>query len=198
MAASVDTLILILVGVTAAWAVLCVVVVRRSRNRRREVAVLQARPRRRRLREESGVFVPLSPVRADQEAEPEPRPEPEPDPEPEPEPEPGEFPLPPGRLRTATTYAIVWYRDEDRVAFGLQPVDGRAEPWARYRSSAFVWPEDRDPPADLRGAQRAHGRLLARLERDGWELEGRGDAWFSHRFRPPSEEPERGDDGDEA
>jgi hypothetical protein len=203
MSTSADTLVLILVGITAGWAILSFFVMRRSRHRRREVAVFQAQPRRRerpvRLREESGTFVPLAPVAADDEEllEPEPE-EPEPGPE-EPELEPEDYAPAPSGLETATTYEVVWYRDgdEDRIAFALQPVDGRAAPWARYRSASFSWGEDRDPPATLRAAQSAHGRLRARLERDGWTSSGRGPGWFSHRFEPPVSAPRKRSSGDD-
>jgi hypothetical protein len=89
----------------------------------------------------------------------------------------------------ATTYEIVWYRDEARLQFALQPIDGRGVAWSRMRSEAFAWEDDTDPPSDLRGAQRAHGRLRARLQREGWRACGRGDRWFSHRFEPPARPP---------
>ncbi len=111
-------------------------------------------------------------------------PEPEPDPEPEPS-QPAGFAPRPGLLSAATVYEIVWYREGDRVAFALQPMDGRAAPWARYRSTSFAWAEDDDPPASLRVAQRAHGRLKARLDREGWRPAGRGERWFNHRVEPP-------------
>jgi hypothetical protein len=85
----------------------------------------------------------------------------------------------------ASTYEIVWYREESRLVFALQPVDGRSSSAARHRSDHFRWTEDADPPADLRGAQSAHGRLRARLVREGWRPAGRGEKWFSHRFHPP-------------
>ena len=101
---------------------------------------------------------------------------------PEPEPEP---PAPPAPQAIATTYEIVWYRQGERLVFGLQPVDGRAARGGRERSGSFRWDEDDDPPSTLRDAQRAHGRLRSRLLRDGWTPAGRGPTWFSHRFRPP-------------
>jgi hypothetical protein len=82
-------------------------------------------------------------------------------------------------------YEIVWYREGERVAFALQPTDGRAAPWARHRSTSFAWAEDHDPPASLRAAQRAHGRLKAKLDREGWQPAGRGERWFNHRVEPP-------------
>jgi hypothetical protein len=177
------------VAVTAAWTVLALVVLRRSRRHRSPADVpLQARPRRR-TAEEAGTFVPLSAVaRAEQEAwQP-----PEPalvELEPEPELEPVDLPALPSELGRATTYEVVWYRDEDRLVFALQPVDGRAAGWARYRSTSFAWGEDSDPPASLKAAQSAHGRLRARLVRDGWTPAGRGDTWFGHRFAPPEHAP---------
>ena len=201
MTTSVETLVLILGGITAGWAILSFFVMRRSRHRRQEIAFFQAEPRRRerpaRMREESGTFVPLAPAFVE-EPEPEPDPEPEPEPE-EPELEVVDYAAPPSGLDTATLYEVVWYRDgdEDRIAFALQPVDGRAAPWARYRSASFSWGEDSDPPATLRASQSAHGRLRARLERDGWTPSGRGEEWFSHRFGPPSSAPGRGRSADE-
>ena len=192
-----QTLIVLLVAITLAWAVMSVVVMRRHR-RHREVAVLQARPRRRErlATEEAGTFVPLASV-FDDESEPAPEPEPEPEPEPDPEPD-GVEPAPhPSALAPARTYEIVWYREEERIAFALQPVDGRAAAWARYRSSSFAWAEDRDPPASLRAAQRAHGRLRARLERDDWVPGGRGEGWYRHRFEPPVNAPDRDPDEDD-
>jgi hypothetical protein len=188
MATSADTLILVLVGVTVVWAAISVVVLRRARHHRAEVPVLRARPRRVRMREESGTFVPLADVApAAEEAEAKPEPEPEPDPEPELY----DFAAPAAPpADAASTYEIVWYREDDRIAFALQPVDGRAAAWARYRSASFAWPEDRDPPPGLRAAQRAHGRLRARLERDGWRHEGRGASWFNHRVGPPDSPPD--------
>jgi hypothetical protein len=180
-----------------------------------------AGPRRRhRSFEEAGTFVPLSPLGLDDpepesepESEPEPMPQPEPEPEPESEPEPKPQPEPepepepkpepepetepagfaphPGGLSAATLYEIVWYREAERVAFALQPMDGRAAPWARYRSASFAWAEDRDPPASLRAAQRAHGRLKSRLDREGWRPAGRGESWFNHRVEPPDKSPMR-------
>ena len=99
------------------------------------------------------------------------------DPEPEPE--------PPTPQAIASTYEIVWYRQGERLVFGLQPLDGRATRAGRERSGSFRWDEDDDPPSTLRDAQRAHGRLRSRLLRDGWTAAGRGRAWFSHRLRPP-------------
>jgi hypothetical protein len=99
--------------------------------------------------------------------------------EPEPEPE------PPAPQAIASTYEIVWYRQGERLVFGLQPLDGRATRAGRERSGSFRWDEDDDPPSTLRDAQRAHGRLRSRLLRDGWTAAGRGRAWFSHRLRPP-------------
>ena len=127
--------------------------------------------------EEAGTFLPLSPVGL-QDPDPEPEPEPEP-------PQPAGFAPRPGVLSAATVYEIVWYREGERVAFALQPMDGRAAPWARYRSTSFAWAEDDDPPASLRVAQRAHGRLKARLDREGWRPAGRGERWFNHRVEPP-------------
>jgi hypothetical protein len=185
MARSADTVILVLVGITVVWALISVVVLRRARHRHDDVVVLRARPRRVRVREESGTFVPLADVApAATEADAEPQPEPEPEPEPE-------LPAPPLPREAASTYEIVWYREDDRIAFALQPVDGRAASWARYRSASFAWVEDRDPPAGLRAAQRAHGRLRARLERDGWRHTGRGASWFNHRVAPPATAPDR-------
>jgi hypothetical protein len=190
MATSADTLILVLVGVTVVWAAISVVVLRRARHHRAEVPVLRARPRRVRMREESGTFVPLADV-APAAEEAEAKPEPEPEPEPEPDPELYDFAAPAAPpADAASTYEIVWYREDDRIAFALQPVDGRAAAWARYRSASFAWPEDRDPPPGLRAAQRAHGRLRARLERDGWRHEGRGASWFNHRVGPPDSPPD--------
>ncbi len=135
---------------------------------------------------EAGTFVPLSPVRvAEREPTPTPTPAPAPAPAPEPEPEPEQ----PGGPSAATLYEIVWYRHEEHIAFALQPIDGRAAPWAHYRSSSFEWNEDRDPPASLRAAQRAHGRLKARLDREGWRPAGRGESWFNHRVAPPDKAP---------
>ncbi len=154
---------------------------------------------------QTGSFVPLTPAFR---REPEPEPEPEepfeptgpirvvdrrepvvvplpilPSPEPEPEPEPEPAPRTPQAI--ASTYEIVWYRQGERLVFGLQPLDGRATRAGRERSGSFRWDEDDDPPSTLRDAQRAHGRLRSRLLRDGWTAAGRGRAWFSHRLRPP-------------
>ena len=189
--ASFDTFLVLLAIVTVAWIVISFFVMRRQR-RRRPVGLLHAQPRRRGLAGEAGRFVPLAPV-----AEPEPEPEHEPagpfvaqDQRPEAEPVPQDLPLPARReVGTATTYEIVWYREEARLQFALQPVDGRGVPWSRMRSEAFAWEEDTDPPSDLRGAQRAHGRLRARLQREGWRATGRGDRWYSHRFEPPAGPP---------
>jgi len=143
---------------------------------------------------QAGTLVPLTPAfrrMPERDPEPEPPPDPEPEPEeifeplllpPEPEPEP---PAPPAPQAVATTYEIVWYRQGERLVFGLQPVDGRAARGGRERSGSFRWDEDDDPPSTLRDAQRAHGRLRSRLLRDGWTPGGRGPTWFSHRFRPP-------------
>ena len=124
-------------------------------------------------------------------AEPEPGPrEPVADPAPDPLADPSRSPSP-NRLRRAapqaiaSTYEIVWYRQGERLVFGLQPLDGRATRAGRERSGSFRWDEDDDPPSTLRDAQRAHGRLRSRLLRDGWTPAGRGRTWFSHRFRPP-------------
>ena len=85
----------------------------------------------------------------------------------------------------ATVYEIVWYREDDRVVFALQPLDGRTALIQPQRSATFAWAEDRDPPPSLRAAQREHARLRERLLRDGWTRGGRGERWFSHRFKPP-------------
>jgi hypothetical protein len=186
----VQTLVLLFLAITAAWVVVSVVVMRRQR-RDREVGLLQARPRqheRRMASDEAGRFVPLAPV-----FEEEPEPEPELEAEPEPEPEPEELPPHPSDITPATLYEIVWYREEERIAFALQPVDGRAAGWARYRSSSFAWEEDSDPPASLKAAQSSHGKLRARLRREGWQASGRGDSWFSHRFEPPDSAPHERD-----
>jgi hypothetical protein len=184
----VQTLVLLFLAITAAWVVVSVVVMRRHR-RDREVGLLQARPRqneRRMASDDAGRFVPLAPVF---EEEPEPEPDLEPEPELELELEPEELPPHPSDITPATMYEIVWYREEERIAFALQPVDGRAAPWARYRSSSFAWEEDSDPPASLKAAQSSHGKLRARLRREGWQASGRGDSWFSHRFEPPASAP---------
>jgi hypothetical protein len=147
----------------------------------------------------TGTLVPLTPAfRRMPERDPDPEPlrdrEPEPElepvllpaaPEPEP-PEPPAPPAPPAPQAIASTYEIVWYRQGERLVFGLQPIDGRAARAGRERSGSFRWDEDDDPPATLRDAQRAHGRLRSRLLRDGWSPAGRGQTWFSHRFRPPA------------
>jgi hypothetical protein len=86
----------------------------------------------------------------------------------------------------ASVYEIVWYREDDRVVFALQPVDGRTALTQPQRSGSFAWPEDRDPPASMRDAQREQARLRERLQRDGWTRAGRGERWFSHRFKPPA------------
>ncbi len=186
-----QTLVLLFLAITAAWAIVSLLVMRRQR-RDREVGVLNARPRPRERRlasEETGTFVPLAPV-FEEELEEELEDDLELEPEPEPEPELEELPPHPSTITAATMYEIVWYREEERIAFALQPVDGRAAPWARYRSASFAWAEDDDPPASLRAAQRAHGRLRARLERDDWRPAGRADSWFGHRFEPPDAAPE--------
>jgi hypothetical protein len=148
----------------------------------------------------TGTLVPLTPAfRRMPERDPDPEPlrdrEPEPEPEEifepvllpaEPEPEPPAPPAPPAPQAIASTYEIVWYRQGERLVFGLQPIDGRAARAGRERSGSFRWDEDDDPPATLRDAQRAHGRLRSRLLRDGWSPAGRGQTWFSHRFRPPA------------
>ena len=122
---------------------------------------------------QAGLLVPLTPAF---------RRDPEPEPEPEHEPEP---PAPRAPQAIASTYEIVWYRQGERLVFGLQPLDGRATRAGRERSGSFRWDEDDDPPSTLRDAQRAHGRLRSRLLRDGWTAAGRGRTWFSHRLRPP-------------
>jgi hypothetical protein len=144
----------------------------------------------------TGTLVPLTPAfRRMPERDPDPEPlrdrEPEPELEPvllpaEPEPEPPAPPAPPAPQAIASNYEIVWYRQGERLVFGLQPIDGRAARAGRERSGSFRWDEDDDPPATLRDAQRAHGRLRSRLLRDGWSPAGRGQTWFSHRFRPPA------------
>ena len=116
------------------------------------------------------------PSRAGRRAAPDPRAEPDPEPEP---------PHRPTPQAIASTYEIVWYRQGERLVFGLQPLDGRATRAGRERSGSFRWDEDDDPPSTLRDAQRAHGRLRSRLLRDGWTAAGRGRTWFSHRLRPP-------------
>jgi hypothetical protein len=85
----------------------------------------------------------------------------------------------------ATIYEIVWYREDDRLVFALQPLDGRTALIGPQRSGTFAWVEERDPPASLRAAQREHAKLRERLQRDGWSRAGRGERWFSHRFKPP-------------
>jgi hypothetical protein len=123
---------------------------------------------------QAGSFAPLAPVApvAPPVAEP-----------------PGEEPAPLVFLRpvagAAETYEIVWYREGERLVFALQPLDGRSALIHPHRSGTFAWAEDRDPPPSLRDAQREHGRLRARLLREGWTRAGRGERWFSHRFRPP-------------
>jgi hypothetical protein len=126
-------------------------------------------------------FEPTGPIRIEDRREPVVVPAPVFRP-PEPEPE----PAPPAPHAIASTYEIVWYRQGERLVFGLQPLDGRATRAGRERSGSFRWDEDDDPPATLRDAQRAHGRLRSRLLRDGWSPAGRGQTWFSHRFRPPA------------
>lgn len=103
--------------------------------------------------------------------------------QPEREPDP---PAPRALHAIASTYEIVWYRQGERLVFGLQPLDGRATRESHVRSASFRWDEDHDPPPTLRDAQRVHGRLRSRLLRDGWTSAGRGGPWFSHRFRPPA------------
>lgn len=85
----------------------------------------------------------------------------------------------------ATTYEIVWYREEDRLVFALQPIDGRTALVHPPRSGTFAWEEERDPPPSLRAGQREQAKLRERLLRDGWTRAGRGERWFSHRFTPP-------------
>ena len=87
----------------------------------------------------------------------------------------------------ARTYEIVWYREDEHLVFGLQPIDGRTALVRPMRSAPFAWEEERDPPAGLREAQREHGRVREALLRDGWRRAGRGERWFSHRFRPPDD-----------
>jgi hypothetical protein len=197
------------VAITVAWGAMTVVIMRRQR-RHRPIGVLRAQPRRRRMPSpaaERGGFVPLAPVATPAEAPatevadedtdlapPEPESASEPagpfeayDRRPVVEPVPEELPIPAREpVDEASTYEIVWYREESRLVFALQPVDGRSSSGARHRSDHFTWTEDADPPADLRGAQSAHGRLRARLVREGWRPAGRGEKWFSHRFHPPS------------
>ncbi len=143
---------------------------------------------------QTGTLVPLAPAFRPQQPQPQPEPEPAPEPEPEPEPivpvpapilPPPEQEPPRAPEAPASTYEIVWYRIGERLVFGLLPLDGRAISEARARSTSFRWDEDDDPPASLRDAQRAHGRLRSRLLRDGWTAAGRGTPWFSHRFGPP-------------
>lgn len=192
----INTMLLLFAAITVGWGAMTVVVLRRQR-RNHELGVLHARPRSRRASapaDETGGLVPLAPVRPPEEEQAaEPEQEPEPigpfkafDRRPVSEPVPEDLPVPVrDPLDEATTYEIVWYRDEAMLQFALQPVDGRSAPWARVHSDSFTWPADADPPADLRGAQRAHGRLRARLVREGWRPAGRGSSWFSHRFHPP-------------
>ena len=115
---------------------------------------------------QTGTLVPLAPAfrRLPPPREPEPEPEetfepggpiriedrrevgivPEPIlPAAEPEPEP---PAPRALPAIASTYEIVWYRQGERLVFGLQPVDGRATREGHVRSASFRWEEDDDPP----------------------------------------------------
>jgi hypothetical protein len=85
----------------------------------------------------------------------------------------------------ASVYEIVWYREDERLVFALQPLDGRTALIHPQRSGTFVWAEDRDPPPSMRDAQREQAKLRERLLHDGWTRAGRGERWFSHRFKPP-------------
>jgi hypothetical protein len=179
-----------------------VLLARRNLGRIRHVPILGG-PR---VAAHTGTLVPLAPVLEawspprrhvviprEPWREPAPPPEPEPEPEPRPEPvvEATYDPVGPITVRdlrraaVATTYEIAWYRTGERIAFGLQPLDGRAARDTYRRSASFRWDEDCDPPHDLRDAQRAHGRLRSRLMSDGWTPAGRGAPWFAHRFHPP-------------
>jgi hypothetical protein len=200
----IDTMLMAFAAITVVWVLLAVLIMRRQRARRnRPLGVLQARPRQGRRASaaaETGSFVPLARV-AREPADAPPGPvaplapphEHEPagpfrafDRRPVAEPVADELPEPAREpLGEATTYEIVWYREDSRLVFALQPIDGRSAPGTRRRSDHFTWTEDADPPADLRGAQSAHGRLRALLVRGGWRPAGRGRSWFSHRFHPP-------------
>ena len=89
----------------------------------------------------------------------------------------------------ARTYEIVWYREDEHVVLGLQPIDGRTALVRPVRSAPFAWEEERDPPAGLREAQREHGRMREALLRDGWRRAGRGERWFATVSGRPTTDP---------
>jgi hypothetical protein len=99
-------------------------------------------------------------------------------------------PRPPSRVAPApgsapgAMHEIRWESDGAHGVFELRPVDegtgATAPAVAASPSVAWGW---HVPPMPTPEVRAAHGRLVDRLLRTGWRPCGRGDLWFSHRFR---------------
>jgi O-antigen/teichoic acid export membrane protein len=94
--------------------------------------------------------------------------------------------------RTDGMYQIAWRPKDDTGVFELRPVEApdTRDPWSGASaptdpspSVSWRW---RIAPAPLPEARRAHDALVNRLLATGWRRAGTGDAWFAHRFQPPT------------
>lgn len=85
--------------------------------------------------------------------------------------------LPPDSCR------IAWWRGYVRSRFYAYEENGGGEPKLVAESPLFSW-HSNEPPPKSAAALAAYASLLNALEGLGWEPDGRGEDWFSARFRP--------------
>jgi cellulose synthase/poly-beta-1,6-N-acetylglucosamine synthase-like glycosyltransferase len=84
--------------------------------------------------------------------------------------------------------AIVWGTDESLGGFHVRPTDPDSDMRLPYRLLVAGAGGSR-PPDRTFEASRAHAILYDLLVSGGWELCGRGEHWYAHRFRPAGASP---------
>jgi hypothetical protein len=93
-------------------------------------------------------------------------------------------PTPPQRSRRPKSpddCRVRWWRGYVKSEFYAATSDDDEERTVAA-SPSFRW-HGVEPPPEAEPATTALAALVAQLERDGWQLAGRGDEWFELRFR---------------
>lgn len=87
------------------------------------------------------------------------------------------------------TCEIAWWHGARKGGFEARATKPTGRAYLAGRSPMVRW-ESGDPPAQAGSIAAAHESLVAKLVREGWEPEGRGDTWYGRRFRRRSEASE--------
>jgi len=89
-----------------------------------------------------------------------------------------------GAEAPVATHELRWRWDGEEGVFELRGLDGApdaADPPSEAASATVLWGWS-VPPAPTPEIREAHGQLVERLVRRGWQPCGRGELWFAQRF----------------